>query len=597
MGAHNQQHRRVAERLNRRLADDVDDEEFLKLIARFSPTQVYTETETGILPPTAAPSPDTSTPPTPTPTPVTPTPSPSPSPSPNPSPDTNINTNTDTSTNIVINTDTNIDTNTNTNTDTSTTPPAPTNTETTPPATSLTAGSASLTSPPVVPSNTSRSISAAPNTLTKTNVAIAPSSSSTPESGSGTNVGGIVGGIAAGLIGLVVVIFIVRFLMRRRARKNEESGGFNSSDFRRSAVLMNDPPTHEDTIEHGYNPRPPTMIERRLASPAPTFGTQYGAPGPYGDHVGGMEYGNMDQYGQFQSFTPGQIMNNMSAPPTANSANPLYGGYGQSPFSPVSPVGPYGSGYEDQPGASPYLTRQPSQLTRQSSLNGSYPNDGQAQYANYPGSQQVAPQGDYIDLDRSSVTPFQAAQYAEISKKLNTEVPIGLDTPAVTQFVQGSGVNAPPVPIISPFADPAPPAQQRRSMDSVSNDLQNFPAPPSPAHSSRSRIDSTPPTLPEIHVESRVTSYNLSDGSPLGSAFPSGVSVAGKGFAPAPSPLANQFPATPSPLASSFDIQSPPAAVSSFPAAAAAPVAEKKETEQKKRPETVYDDDDAYGGF
>lgn len=371
---------------------------------------------------------------------------------------------------------------------------------------------------------------------------------------------------------------------------------------------MNDPPTHEDIVSAGFNPRPPTMIERRLASPAPAFGTQHGAPGPhYFDGHNGQDYGATDQYGQqYQSFAPGQVMhqNNMSPPQSATSANPLYpnAAYAQSPFSPIgTPV--YEGGFDDRAGASPYLTRQPSngnQLNRQPS----YGQDVPAQYANYPGQAPQAAQGypaaDYVDLARSSVSPYQAAQYAEISKKLNTDIPAGLDTPAVAQFVQ-AGNRAD----VSPFADPGSPMapqtpQGRGSVESAQE--FNFPAPPSPAYTNSSRIDSTPPMLPEITVESRVsvTSYDFPNSvrasadphSPMGSGYPSGAAAATGGLYAAQA----QYPATPSPLASSFVIDTPPvgktfdSAPLPSPRVSAVP---KPET----RPETVYDAEDAYGGI
>ncbi|KAF8075207.1 hypothetical protein FPV67DRAFT_620659 [Lyophyllum atratum] len=434
--------------------------------------------------------------------------------------------------------------------------------------------------------------------------------SSTPSDtpGTGTNVGGIIGGIAGALLGLTVLAFVVRFIIKRYQRRNDEDGAaaFNAGDFRRSAVLMNDPPTHNETVERGYNPRPPTMIERRLASPAPTFGTQYGAPGPY-EAARGNEYGNMDQYGQYQSYGPGQ-MNNMSPPVSATSAHPMYldQAYGQSPFSPMgSPVSAMGPGYDGSQAA--ILTRQPSSATQLSRNNSAgangYRQDDSTQFANYPNypNQHLSAQNEYVDLNRSSVTPYQAAQYAEISMRLNTDIPEGLDTPAVNQFVRSSNEGAPPVPAndhSSPFADPVLPASllagsgrgaERPSPDSVSRDLDEFPAPPSPAHSSR--VDSAPPMLPEIYVESRTPSYDFpasAHGSSVASGYPSGVA---KDFSK--SPLGSQFPATPSPMASSFGVATPPPAATSFPGAA--PAAEVKS--EKKRPDTVYDDEDAYGGF
>ncbi|KAG6846250.1 hypothetical protein H0H93_015050 [Arthromyces matolae] len=166
------------------------------------------------------------------------------------------------------------------------------------------------------------------------------------------------------------------------------------------------------------------------------------------------------------------------------------------------------------------------------------------------------------------------------------------------------------MPEPSPFADPeiAPAgalpipgeATPRPSTDSVARAIDEFPVPPSPAHS---RIDSNPPMLPEIQLDSRPASYDF-PASVRGSGFASGIPVSvTKDYSR--SPLANGFPLTPSPLASSFAITSPPPASTEFPTAAAAaadsppptPRLDKTQEAPKKRPDTVYDDEDAYGGI
>lgn len=53
---------------------------------------------------------------------------------------------------------------------------------------------------------------------------------------------------------------------------------FNPQDFHRSPEGFD---SHEDMTINPFNPRPPSMIERRLVSPAPTFGPQYNVPDPY----------------------------------------------------------------------------------------------------------------------------------------------------------------------------------------------------------------------------------------------------------------------------------------------------------------------------
>jgi len=361
---------------------------------------------------------------------------------------------------------------------------------------------------------------------------------------------------------------------------------------------------------------------------------------------------------------------NNSPPVTATSAHPMYPNpvYTQSPFSPVSSPVSYNGSTQEFPGGgppSPYLTRQPSsatQLSRQPSnvaMRGPYEADT-----------------NYVDLSRSSVTPFQAVQYAEISNRLGTPVPSGLDTPSIATMAAAKTQDLPPVPVDNdhegPFADPvlnpvkvartnsgavsitevASPSTRSRafstdtntdtlaaptrpSMDSAlaSQDLHEFPAPPSPAiHSpTSSRINSIPPTLPEIFIGSSSTiDGNSTMGSPTrvvsydfpasvrgsgGFGYPSGLSAAGHAVGvqevvtSSPSLSHFRFPATPSPLASSFGMPTPPAGAKSFIEGQDAPpvpgvVAESKNVpiatvvdKAQKRPETVYDDADAYGGI
>ncbi|KDR80854.1 hypothetical protein GALMADRAFT_1111913 [Galerina marginata CBS 339.88] len=362
------------------------------------------------------------------------------------------------------------------------------------------------------------------------------------------------------------------------------------------------------------------MIERHLASPAPTFGTQYGHPGPAYNHQEAYSAGpagypdNHAGYGSsFQSYGPGQNMNMNNAAPSpiaASSAHPMFqppAAYAQSPFSPVSPQYPAQDNF-----ASPEATAYPAAypvLTRQGSSHS-------AEEHHQPGSpsaleRETAPANDYVDLSRSSVSPYQAAQYVEISRRLNTEVPAGLPTADIDR-------DLPPVPEKSPFADPgsAPPSpggqyaidrsyleleptSHRASGESSVSQTLEFPVPPSPAHTvtSRYRIDSMPPTLPEIHIESRVSVGNYPVIRNSGATMDGGLSpglTTGTG---------SRFPTTPSPLASSFGFPSPAPEATTFPEAthpklAPSPLSNSNTFHKKQGSmHSLYDAEDAYGGI
>lgn len=363
------------------------------------------------------------------------------------------------------------------------------------------------------------------------------------------------------------------------------------------------------------------MIERHLASPAPTFGTQYGHPGPVYNEYTGEYTDNGAGYGapNYQSFTPGQVINMNNGAPSpisANAVHPMYANpaYAQSPFAPAGlPIAQYAGDqeYHEQGQPSGGVAAYPV-LTRQGS------GSSFSEHARLPSptgiQRENAPANDYVDLSRSSVSPYQAQQYQEISRRLNTEVPPGLPTAEIEK-------DLPLQPSTSPFADPdsAPPpspggqyAIDRRNLErpisgeSLASQTLEFPVPPSPAHTvtSRYRVDSTPPTLPEILVESResIGGYPMLRNSELSPGL-----TPGQG---------SRFPTTPSPLASSFAMPSTPTAEeSSFPNpnnAVAAPsplhnevsapeaAATGEENPNAKKRATTYsmfDPEDAYGGI
>ena len=345
--------------------------------------------------------------------------------------------------------------------------------------------------------------------------------------------------------------------------------------------------------------RPPTMIEQRLANAPVSY-----SPAPMQSHP----YNN---YPSYNSFSPGQVV----TPTTMNSANPFFSQYSESPMaSPVTSVPAYDSAYDAQ--GNP-ISRHPSVsstavLSRHTSAASNKPLPD--------------PAGDaqYVDMSRSSVTPFQAQQYAEISRRLNTTPPQALPLGAVAEeYDQGHEV-AIPVPVAkeveplelqpqmsfdegqrltvqptprensfpeSPFADPTMAAEQRQHIpqrDSGDSFLQA----PEPAFAKenereRERITSIPPTLPDIQIEQRPF-------SPVTIDFPA---------------VPSSVHATPSPFSTSFSIPSPPpnahftenqnrapSPVTEAPPAARAPAV----TPISKRPDTVYtlyDEEDAYGGI
>ncbi|KAI0630639.1 hypothetical protein C8Q77DRAFT_1160197 [Trametes polyzona] len=433
-----------------------------------------------------------------------------------------------------------------------------------------------------------------------------PTSSTTPASNTSTGV--IVGGIIAAVVGVAGILFAVVYFIRR-SRKNDDGGDDDGNDFnaqafrRQSVVLHDDAPTAMSramTLNRGGNtPRPPTMIERKMANtPAPfNYPT---VPHPYA-------------YNQ-ASFAPGQIVTPGPYTPTSvNSANPFFSPYGESPIgSPVS-VAPYDSAYNAQ---GQLITRQPS--TGSPTVLSRQPSSAAMSTA------QPVQEPEYVDLSRSSVTPFQAAQYAEISARLNTTPPRALPASEVAEVAEelaeheDSAPAPPPKPVEplelqptiifdesqhlsvtptpressfpeSPFADPTLSFHEEQLQHTPERD--SFPQPPSPTFSSTSRVTSKPPTLPEIQIQQRPF-------SPVSLDFP----VAPSTPRAVPSPLASTF-SMPSPPPDAHFTEKPVPASEPAPAPATAPAPRAQATgptPMAKRPDTVYtlyDEEDAYAGI
>ena len=358
------------------------------------------------------------------------------------------------------------------------------------------------------------------------------------------------------------------------------------------------------------------MIERKLAYQPPAYYHQQQHPYNNQEYEQPQQFVQQQQYdpqpgfgnANVQSFAPfaaDQALAVTTPGHTPNSSNPFFSAsaYGPNPFSPLpSPVALSHNVSHDQHPTEEHLdSPAPSalQLIRQPSNAGMGPADA-----------------DYIDLTRSSISPFQAAQYAEISRRLNTDIPFSLpndkkqgqneiseDTaPSSTGRKLSTDTDtaaeepAPPYkesPAISttgdqknnveksPFDDDAAhgTAEQKPEEPSVANDDDDAPEPtlepPSTAYL-RPRIDSTPPVLPELNVYQRSFSP-----TPFSSTFEKAMSPT-MGRVYQPSTLAQQGNSGP------------------VVSAAATVVATAAPTTQPKRPDTVYsyyDPDDAYGGI
>jgi len=501
-----------------------------------------------------------------------------------------------------------------------------------------------------------------------------------------------VGGIGAGIIAVAVTGFAVAFFFvsvsdsqnlllllnpsrqrRARKRKVDDAARFDVRSFRRSAVMLPDPPTPGHVVSDGYNP--PPMMQRNHETSLPASPWAYSGSNTAGNGI----------HSQYQDVSD----NILSSAPQAEAFVIPSGPHFQQNLP-----SPHGQSASD----SPVLTRHPSNnLTRKKTNS---PVGGPRQIFTTLHTTRNAPilADDYVDLSRSSVSPFQAAQYAEISRRLNhtSSTLSTIISPAQIYAIQQK--ELPPVPTVTPAREPAipvvdsiraspfddqepsspPPPQENLeakavaasvappanepmplsfagasttltianevptlsvqtmhlaaySSDSSSQEVFEFPVPPSPAISyfSRYRTDSLPHVLPEINIQERssVSSYIPGSSAFSSSGYISGMMGASEGRIPPVGlpPLGlkaeGRFVYAPSPLASSFAVSTPAmkehegrstgAQASTLRngrldavdfrgkgvVASASSVSVELRNSELKRPETVYNPDDVYGGI
>ncbi|KAL5536744.1 hypothetical protein ACEPAF_567 [Sanghuangporus sanghuang] len=354
--------------------------------------------------------------------------------------------------------------------------------------------------------------------------AASPTSSGTESSGITT--AGAVGIAAAGIVGAVVIVSLVMFFVRRRNRKQDE---YDPDGFKRQSVMLRD---DDASLQRGNSsgrggPRPPTMFERHnqnitaFAAIPTTYqssSNSYGSANPFSDYASHSS----------PSFTPGMYVPSpaTSQAPAVHYANasPYHNPTSQSPVGSPATIASYGGAAYDAHGN---LVRVPSNaaasmLARNNSVL--HPDENP----------------DY--LTRASVTPFQAAQYEAISKQLNIPPPKSLqqvseadETEAINRVNQGNPLSTQirnSAPFVSPFEDhqlntiqssAGAVAFEKDEKLEPSRPSSEFHSAPEPA----SRVPSMPPSLPEIRM--------------MSGSF---------------SPVAYNFPVTPSPRKGSFDVAS-----------------------------------------
>jgi hypothetical protein len=355
-------------------------------------------------------------------------------------------------------------------------------------------------------------------------------------------------------------------------------------DARRQSVMIPDEPGVRPYNDMGAgSPRPPTMIERHLNSAPSMSSRQPTMPNMYSNNGYGGGY-SATEYGQ-SSFYPGDIV-------TPTSANPFISPYSQDVMA--SPVSSNVPEYHVPPDAAspvtPPLAMAGAAVVRQNTVPGG------------PHSPTVlspdATNSHYVELSRSSVTPPQGMHYAEIAEKLHTPMPS-----VFAAVPEEPHDDAPDNRMLTPHTD-LPTRDEDASKESPFADSgtehqvvdasreSDIEVPlPTPIMFQETRISSTPPSLPEIRVPER--SF-----SPVASfEFPVPLSAR-----ESPSPFSVEFSDVRTPPPAGLKFTSSPLATSTSTQAESTtiPHEPKAEAEYRKRPDTVYtlyDEEDAYGGF
>jgi len=267
-----------------------------------------------------------------------------------------------------------------------------------------------------------------------------------------------VGGVGAGIIAVAVIGFAVAFFFvsvsglkssfsfngsqQRRARKREldDAARFDVRDFRRSAVMLPDPSTRGDIMNGGYTYNPPMMMQRNHETSIPASPWSYAGS-------------NMAGYGIHSQDASDHVLSSAPLAQTFVTASGQH--FEQDPTASTPLRSPYGQ----SPSDSSFLVRQLSnnlsqrRTLAQSKSTSAVPHQT---FISPPatGNAQI-PADDYVDLSRSSVSPFQAVQYAEISRRLNDSSSTSSTIISPAQIYAIQQKELPPVPTVMPVWKPS----------------------------------------------------------------------------------------------------------------------------------------------
>jgi hypothetical protein len=332
------------------------------------------------------------------------------------------------------------------------------------------------------------------------------------------------------------------------------------------------------------------MIERHLNTMPSPLSRQPTLPNMYSNNGYGNGYGAYAESGQ-SSFYPGDVI-------TPTSSNPFISPYAQDVLaSPVSSIHDYHvASHPTSPVAPPQALTRSSSSTNQATVvrQNTIPGGPHSPMVSSPND--TDPQ--YVELSRSSVTPSQGTQYVEITEKLHAPMSLVMATVPEESHDDAThnrmlAANSAPLP---PVEDPP-----KGSADVDSGTVHqvvdascglDIEVPlPTPIMFEQTRISSNPPTLPEIRVPERSFSPVASLELPVPLSARESPSPFSVEFSDVRTPPPAGLKFTRSPLATSTPASAEPIVI---------PSDQKAEAKSSKRPDTVYtlyDEEEAYGGF
>ncbi|KAJ1299564.1 hypothetical protein OPQ81_011971 [Rhizoctonia solani] len=413
----------------------------------------------------------------------------------------------------------------------------------------------------------------------------APSATTSEAPKSNSNAGTIVGAVAGGFVAVICLIAFVSWIVRqhnRRKRSNHDD--FDRQSYMRNSMMIPDDPADRPVrgtqaalalarSNTQVGPRPPTMIERKNTyythgQPSPSFGP-----------------------GQVVSFEPGQIV---SVPATA-TGEPAY----------PSPVAFAAYTPPDQHHQSE-LVRRPSgaQLLNRAPTNGGMYDNA---YPHTPSPVSYGPESYSVHSPDSyghdgytypmnpgavdhrgmvqSVTPFQAQQYAEITRQLEGPSS-GYEHDSFLPISPGPGPASPVVHVAAATGVESPTKGSPLHEKPMPNPFDEGAAP-------HQRIDSMPPSLPPIESLSR-TGTPI-DPNPQHAHWSYDGKSQNEGNRLSVAGMLMPEPPTPPPMAVIREDHLAPAHPSSASVPVLTPAGNGAQPTQ--RPVSMFDADDAYGGM